>query len=40
MARRLTREQIISNVYYDVEDGFGSAQATLKEQSKMTQQLL
>lgn len=30
MARRLTREQIISNVYYDVEDGFGSAQATLK----------
>ena len=30
MARRLTREQIISNVNYDVEDGFGSAQATLK----------
>ena len=31
MARRLTKEQIISNVYYDVEDGFGSIQATLKK---------
>ena len=31
MARRLTKEQIISNVYYDVEEGFGSIQATLKK---------
>ena len=29
MARRLTKEQIISNVYYDLEEGFGSKQATL-----------
>ena len=31
MARRLNKEQIISNQYYDVEDGFGSIQATLKK---------
>ena len=31
MARRLSKEQIISNQYYDVEDGFGSIQATLKK---------
>ena len=34
MARRLTKEQIISNVYYDVEDGFGSKQATLSKARK------
>ena len=31
MARGLTKEQVISNIYYDVEDGFGSIQATLKQ---------
>ena len=31
MAGRLTKEQIISNVYYDVEEGFGSNQATLRK---------
>ena len=31
MAGRLTKEQVISNIYYDVEDGFGSIQATLKK---------
>ena len=31
MARRLTKEQIISNVYYDLEKGFGSVQDTLKQ---------
>ena len=31
MARRLTKEQIISNVYYDLEKGFGSIQDTLKQ---------
>ena len=31
MAGRLTKEQIISNVFYDVEEGFGSIQATLKK---------
>ena len=30
MARRLTKEQIISNVYYDTEGGFGSIQETYK----------
>ena len=31
MARRLSKEQIISNQYYDVDEGFGSIQATLKK---------
>lgn len=31
MARPLTKEQIISNVYYDLEKGFGSLQDTLKQ---------
>ena len=31
MAARLSKEQIISNQYYDVEEGFGSIQATLKK---------
>ena len=31
MARRLTKEQIISNVYYDVDSGFGSTQETLRK---------
>ena len=31
MARRLTKEQIISNVYYDLEKGFGSIQDTLHQ---------
>ena len=34
MARRLTKEQIISNIFYDVEDGFGSKQATLAKARK------
>lgn len=31
MARKLTKEQIISNVYYDVDTGFGSVQETLRK---------
>ena len=31
MARRLTKDQIISNVYYDLESGFGSVNETLKK---------
>ena len=31
MVGRLTKEQVISNIYYDVEEGFGSIQATLKK---------
>ena len=31
MARRLTKEQVISNVYYDVDTGFGSNQETYKK---------
>ena len=31
MARRLTKEQVISNAYYDLEKGFGSIQGTLKQ---------
>ena len=31
MARPMTKEQIISNVYYDLENGFGSIQETLKK---------
>lgn len=31
MARRLTKNQIISNVYYDLESGFGSIQETYKK---------
>ena len=31
MARPMTKEQIISNVYYDVKNGFGSIQDTLKQ---------
>ena len=31
MARRLTKEQVISNAYYDLETGFGSIQDTLKQ---------
>ena len=34
MARNLTKEQIISNVYYDIEEGFGSKQATLTKAKK------
>ena len=34
MARRLTKEQLISNVYYDAEEGFGSKQATLANARK------
>ena len=31
MARKLTKDQIISNVYYDLESGFGSVNETLKK---------
>ena len=31
MARPMTKEQIISNVYYDLQNGFGSIQDTLKQ---------
>jgi hypothetical protein len=31
MARRLTQDQVISNVYYDLERGFGSIQETYKK---------
>ena len=31
MARQLTNEQIISNVYYDINEGFGSIQETYKK---------
>ena len=31
MARRLTKEQVISIFYYDVEGGFGSTQETYKK---------
>ena len=34
MAKRLTKEQIISNVYYDIEEGFKSKQATLTKARK------
>ena len=30
MARRLTKEDIISNAYYDINTGFGSISDTLK----------
>ena len=28
---RLTKDQIISNIYYDLDEGFGSTQATHKK---------
>ena len=31
MARRLSRDDIISNVYYNLEKGFGSINETLKK---------
>ena len=31
MARILTKDQIISNAYYDIEGGFGSIQETYKK---------
>ena len=31
MARRLSRNDIISNIYYDLETGFGSSNETLKK---------
>ena len=31
MARRLSRDDIISNVYYNLKTGFGSINETLKE---------
>ena len=31
MARRLSRDDIISNVYYNLETGFGSINETLKK---------
>ena len=31
MARSITKEEIISNVYYDLESGFGSVNETLKK---------
>ena len=31
MARPMTKEQIISNVYYDLQNGFVSIQDTLKQ---------
>ena len=31
MARRLTRDQIISNIYYDLDSGFGSVNETLQK---------
>ena len=31
MARRLNKEHIISNAYYDTEGGFGSIQETYKK---------
>ena len=31
MARRLSKDDSISNVYYDLENGFGSIDETLKK---------
>ena len=31
MARALTKEQVISNAYYDIDRGFGSIRETLKQ---------
>ena len=31
MARRLTKDEIISNVYYNLDTGYGSIQATHKK---------
>ena len=40
MARRLTRDDIISNVvYYNLETGFGSINETLKKPRSKTQPL-
>ena len=38
MAKRLTKNDIISNVYYDVNEGFGSVQETLKKAKEKTHQ--
>ena len=39
MARRLTKEQIVSNVYYDNEGGFGSIQETYKKAKQQNQEI-
>jgi len=39
MARRLTKEQIISNTYYDNEGGFGSIQETYKKAKAQTPEI-
>ena len=39
MARSLTKEQIISNVYYDNEGGFGSIQETYKKAKQQNQEI-
>ena len=37
MARRLSRDDIISNVYYNLETGFGSINETLKKAKEQDQ---
>ena len=37
MARRLSRDDIISNVYYNFETGFGSINETLKKAKEQDQ---
>ena len=39
MARRLTKEQIISNTYYDNEGGFGSIQETYNKAKAQTPEI-
>ena len=34
MAGRLTKEETISNVYYNINEGFASIQATYKKKQK------
>ena len=36
MARRLTKNDIISNIYYDPAEGFGSVKDILKRRRKKT----
>ena len=40
MARRLSRDYIISNVYYNLEAGFGSIDETLKKAKEQDPSLL
>ena len=39
MARRLSRDDIISNVYYNLETGFGSINETLKKAKEQDQSI-